>query len=70
MSSPLHQRLLTEATRFGTAAVLRQMPVVYSPELEQAIRQGVRQAPLYYADSLDTLSQQQHPFDRNPKVQK
>lgn len=69
MPSLLHQRLLTEATRFGTAEVLRQMPAVYTPELEKAIRQGIRQAVQYYADGLDSLSQRQPPFDRNPKIQ-
>lgn len=62
MSSLLHQRLLNEATRYGTAEVLRQMPATYSPELEEAIRQGVRQAILYYAEGLDTLSRQLQPL--------
>jgi hypothetical protein len=50
------QRLLTEATQHGAAEVLRWMPAENSPELEQAIRHGVRQAVLYYAHGLDTLS--------------
>jgi hypothetical protein len=58
MLPPLHQRLLNEATQHGTAEVLRQSPAEYSPELEQAIRHGVRQAVQYYAGSLDTLSRQ------------
>jgi hypothetical protein len=64
MSHPLHQRLLNEATQHGTAEVLRQSPAEYSPELEQAIRQGVRQAVLYYAEGLDRLSRQLYPLGR------
>jgi len=61
----LHQRLLNEATLHGTVEVLRRMPVEHSPELEQAIRQGVRLAVLYYAEGLDTLSRQRHPLERD-----
>jgi hypothetical protein len=61
MSLPLHQRLLNEATQHGTEEVLRQMPAAYSPELEQAIRLGCRQAVLYYALGMDSLSQRLHP---------
>jgi hypothetical protein len=64
VSPPLHQRLLNEATLHGTEEVLRQMPAAYSPEMEQAIRQGVRQAVLYYACGLDTLSRQLEPLQR------
>lgn len=56
MSPQLHQRLLHEATQYGTAEALRQSPAEYSPELEQAIRHGVREAVQYYAGSLDTWS--------------
>lgn len=56
MSSLPHQRLLSEATSYGTAEILRHMPAAYSPELEEAIRHGVHEAVQYYADSLDTLS--------------
>ena len=61
MSPSLHQRLVNEATQHGTEEVLRQMPAEYSPELEIAVRQGVRQAVLYYALGRDTLSRQLHP---------
>lgn len=61
MSSLLHQRLLSEATRYGTSEILRHMPAAYSPELEQAIGHGVREAVQYYAGSLDTLSRQLQP---------
>jgi hypothetical protein len=64
MSSLPHQRLVHEATTHGTDEVLRRMPAPYSPELEQAIRQGVRQAVLYYACGLDTLDRQLHPLER------
>jgi hypothetical protein len=64
MPPALHQRLLYEATLHGTGEVLRQMPAEYSPELEHAIRQGVRLALLYYAAGVDTLSRQFHPLDR------
>ena len=64
MSPLLHQRLSNGATLHGTEEILRQMPVEHSPELEQAIRQGVRQGVLYYAEGLDRLSRQLHPLDR------
>ena len=44
LAPQLHQRLLNEATLLGTEAILHHMPAEYSPALEQAIRQGVRQA--------------------------
>jgi hypothetical protein len=61
----LHQRLLNEATLLGTDEILRQMPAEYSPELEQAVRQGVRQALLIYAEGLERLSRQLHPLERS-----
>jgi hypothetical protein len=64
MSLPLHRRLLHEATQHGTAEALRQSPVEYSPELEHAIRQGVCQAVLYYAEGLDSLQRRLHPLER------
>ena len=64
MPSLLHQRLLHEATRYGTSEVLRLMPAAYSPELEEAIRQGVRQAVLYYAEGLDSLERRLNPLER------
>ncbi len=64
MSPPLHHRLLHEATQHGTDEVLRLMPAENSPELVQAIRQGVRQAVLHYAYGLDSLSRQLHPLER------
>jgi hypothetical protein len=64
MSTQPHQRLVQEATRYGTAEVLRLMPAAYSQELEQAIRQGVRQAILYYAEGLDGLERRVHPLER------
>jgi len=67
MSLPLHHRLLNEATQHGTDEVLRLMPAENSPELVQAIRQGVRQAILYYAGGLDTLSRQLHPLEHGKR---
>jgi hypothetical protein len=64
MSSPLHLRLLNEATQHGTDEVLRLMPAENNPELVQAIRQGVRHAILYYAYGVDSLSRQLHPLER------
>lgn len=58
MLAGLYQWLLNEATRYGTAEVLRLMPAAYSPEPEQAIRQGVHEAVLYYAEKRDALSGQ------------
>jgi hypothetical protein len=58
------QRLLSEAVRHGTEEVLRWMPAENSPELEQAIRHGARQAVLYYAAGLDTLSPEQPSANR------
>jgi hypothetical protein len=63
MPPVLHQRLLNEATLHGTREILRLMPAEHSPELEQAIRQGVRQAVLYYAQALDTLTRQLLPLE-------
>ena len=68
MPSLLHQRLLNEATRLGTAEVLRQMPAQYSQELEQAIRQGVRQAILFYAEELERIDRRLNPLDHAGKV--
>lgn len=64
MSPPLHQRLLNEATSYGTGEVLRFMPAENSPELEQAIRQGVHQAVLYYVHGVDSLEERLHPLER------
>jgi hypothetical protein len=60
--APMHQRLLNQATMLGTAAILQQLPAEHSPELEQAIRESVRQAVLYYAAGLETLDRQLHPL--------
>ena len=64
----LHQRLLNEATLLGVEEVQRLMPVENSPELEQAIREGVRQAVLHYAEGLDTLSRQLRPLEPRGKA--
>ncbi len=63
MSAPLHQRLLNEAAMLATEQILGQIPAEYSPALEQAIFQAVRQGILHYAHGLDTLSQQLRPLD-------
>lgn len=68
MSPPPHQRLVNEATLHGTEEVLRRMPAEYSPELDQAIRQGVRQAVLYYAFGLDSLDRRLHPLERKARA--
>ena len=57
-----HERLLNQATMLGTEAILQQLPAEHSRELERAIRQGVRQAVLYYAEGVDTLDRQLHPL--------
>ncbi len=64
----LHQRLLNEATQYGTAEVLRQMPAAYSTELEEAIRRGVSQAILYYAEGLEWLDQRLQPLNQAGKA--
>ncbi|MGH7170118.1 MAG: hypothetical protein ACRELG_07570 [Gemmataceae bacterium] len=64
MSSLPHQRLVSEATAHGTGEVLRRIPVEYSPELELAIFQGVRQAILHYAAGLDSWSRRLPPLER------
>ena len=64
MSPPLHQRLLNEATQHGTDEVLRLMPADKNPEMVQAIRQGVRQAVLYYAFGVDSLDKRLNPVER------
>jgi len=67
--SPLpHQRLMNEATLHGTEEVMRLMPVEHSPQLEKAIRHGVRQAVLYYAYGLDSLSRRLHPLGQARKA--
>lgn len=63
MSSPRQQRLVHEATQHGTEVVLQRMPVEYSLELEQGIRQGIRQALLYYASGLDSWEERLQPLD-------
>ncbi len=68
MPPVVHQRLLNEATLHGTQEVLRQMPAEYSQEMERAIRHGVHQAVLYYAEGIDTLSRQLRPLDRAKKA--
>ncbi len=67
MSAPLHQRLLNEATLLATEEILGQIPAEYSPALEQAIFQAVRQGILHYAHGLDTLSRQLRPLDQSRK---
>ncbi len=64
MPPVIHQRLLNEAILHGTGEILRQMPAEYTPELERAIRHGVRQALLCYTEGMDTLTRQFHPVDR------
>ncbi len=64
----LHQRLLNEATHFGTGEVLRQMPAAYSTEMEEAIRQGVRQAVLYYTEGLEKLDRRLRPLGQEGKA--
>lgn len=63
MASLLHQGLLKEASGHGTWEVLRLMPVEHSPELEQAIREGVRLAVLYYAARLESMSRHLPPLN-------
>lgn len=56
-----HTRLVIEATRLGTEAILHQMPIPHSPELEQSIQRGVRQGVLHYAVALEKLAKQLDP---------
>ena len=70
MSSFLLERLLNEATQYGTGEILRQMPAAYTPEVERVIREGIRQAVQFYADGLDSLSRQQNPSDQGAKAEK
>jgi hypothetical protein len=62
----IDQQRLHEATRYGTEEVQRLMPVENSPELEHAIRQGIGQAVLYYAGSME-LSRRLHPSAREKR---
>ena len=48
------RQLLAEATCYGTAEVMLRMPTTYSPELEQAICDGVRLGVLYFAERRDS----------------
>ena len=68
MSYPLHQRLLNEATTHGTEEVLRHIPAEHSPELERAVRHGVRQAVLHYVLGLDTLERQLQPLQHRRRA--
>lgn len=62
MPPVIHERLVNEATMVGTGEILRQMPVEYSPELEQVLHDGIRQAVLHYAHGMDTLARQLYPL--------
>jgi hypothetical protein len=53
---------MNEAAMLGTASVLYQLSPPYSPELEEAIQQAVRQALMHYADGLATRERQLHPL--------
>lgn len=64
MATAFHQRLLNEAAQFGTELILHQLPAEHTHELEEVIRQGVRQALLHYALALDTQARQLHPLDQ------
>ena len=69
MPTSYQPRLVNQATEFGTDLVLHDLTVEYSRELHAAIRQGVRQAVLYYAQELDRQAHQLHPLDQAGKVQ-
>ena len=64
MRAPLfhHPRLVNESVMLGTEAMLQQLPLEYSRELEATIQQAVRAAVLHYADSLATRERQLHPL--------
>lgn len=65
MPVPAYQpRLINEATQHGTQTILQTLPAEHSPALEQAIRDGVRQAVLHYALALDREDHQLHPLAR------
>ena len=66
MSSLLHERLLSEATRYGTERILRHMPAVYRREMELVICESVRQVVLHYANGMDSLSNRHAPFYQAP----
>jgi hypothetical protein len=57
-----HERLLLKATRVGVDTILQQLPAEHSPELEQAVRDGVRQAVLSYAYALEDLASKLDPI--------
>ncbi len=58
-----HRRLLNESGMLGSEALLQVLGIEYTPELEQAVQQCVRQAVLHYADGTDTLWRQLHPVE-------
>ena len=62
MTGSFNYRLLNESTMLGTDSILERLPTEHSPALEQAIRLGVRQAVLHYAEGLDTQSRQLQPL--------
>ncbi len=69
MPTSYQLRLVNQATEFGTEQILHDLSVEYSHELHAAIRQGVRQAVLYYVQELDRQAHQLHSLDQIGKVQ-
>jgi hypothetical protein len=61
-------RLVHQATEFGTDLVLHDLSVEYSRELHAAIRQGIRQAVLYYVQEIDGQARELHPLDQAGEV--
>jgi hypothetical protein len=62
MPPAIHQRLLNEAVLQGREEIVRRLPSPCSPELEEAVRQAVRNAVLHYADVMDTSDRQLKPL--------
>lgn len=69
MPTSYQLRLVNQATEFGTDQILHDLSIEYTRELHAAIRQGVRQAVLYYVHELDRQAHPLHPLDQTGTVQ-
>jgi hypothetical protein len=58
----LHQRLINEASQLGAEQILRHLTPDQRAALEDSIHQAVRQAVIYYAHGLTTVSRQLYPI--------
>jgi hypothetical protein len=60
-----HERLLNWATDLGAERILARLPLEDQDNLRPAVREGVREALLYYASELRDLRRRQFPMEQN-----